>query len=70
MFPVVLQAEITSRVRAGYTPDVRALARAGFVRTMPVGGLTTDVKIAGRWGIVAGQSTNSVLNQGVVTPRI
>ncbi len=34
-----------------------------LVRTLPVGGLTTDVKVAGRWGIVAGQSTNSVLNQ-------
>jgi DNA-binding beta-propeller fold protein YncE len=34
-----------------------------FVKTMPVGGLTTDVKIAGRWGIVCGQSTNSVLNE-------
>ena len=31
--------------------------------TMPVGGLATDVKIAGRWGIVSGHSTNSVLNQ-------
>ena len=30
---------------------------------MPVGGLTTDVKIAGRWGIVSGHSTNTVLNQ-------
>jgi len=34
-----------------------------LVRTMPVGGLATDVKIAGRWGIVSGHSTNSVLNQ-------
>src|SRR4029453_6745771 len=34
-----------------------------LVRTLPVGGLTTDVKIAGRWGIVSGQSTNTVLNQ-------
>jgi DNA-binding beta-propeller fold protein YncE len=38
--------------------DVNAL-----VRTMPVGGLATDVKIAGRWGIVSGHSTNSELNQ-------
>jgi cytochrome c553 len=29
---------------------------------MPVGGLSTDVKIAGRWGIVSGQSTNNVMN--------
>ena len=28
----------------------------------PVGGLATDVKVAGRWGIVSGHSTNSVLN--------
>ena len=34
-----------------------------LVRTIAVGGLTTDVKIAGRWGIVSGQSTNNVLNQ-------
>jgi DNA-binding beta-propeller fold protein YncE len=34
-----------------------------LVTTMPVGGLATDVKIAGRWGIVSGHSTNSVLNQ-------
>ena len=29
---------------------------------LPVGGLATDVKVAGRWGIVSGHSTNSVLN--------
>ncbi|HXD17869.1 MAG TPA: beta-propeller fold lactonase family protein [Vicinamibacterales bacterium] len=34
-----------------------------LVRTMPVGGLATDVKVAGRWGIVSGHETNSVLNQ-------
>ena len=34
-----------------------------LLRTMPVGGLATDVKIAGRWGIVSGHSTNSVLNE-------
>ncbi len=34
-----------------------------FVSTLPVGGLATDVKVAGRWGIVSGHSTNSVLNQ-------
>jgi DNA-binding beta-propeller fold protein YncE len=34
-----------------------------LVETLPVGGLATDVKIAGRWGIVSGQSTNSVLNE-------
>ena len=30
---------------------------------LPVGGLVTDVKIAGRWGITSGHSTNSVLNE-------
>jgi len=34
-----------------------------LVKTMPVGGLATDVKIAGRWGIVSGHETNSFLNQ-------
>lgn len=34
-----------------------------LVRTMPVGGLATDIKIAGRWGIVCGHETNTVLNQ-------
>jgi DNA-binding beta-propeller fold protein YncE len=34
-----------------------------LVAALPVGGLATDVKIAGRWGIVSGHSTNSVLNQ-------
>lgn len=34
-----------------------------LVKTLPVGGLATDVKIAGRWGIVSGHETNSVLNQ-------
>jgi DNA-binding beta-propeller fold protein YncE len=34
-----------------------------LLRNMPVGGLATDVKIAGRWGIVAGHETNTVLNQ-------
>ena len=34
-----------------------------LVRTMPLGGLATDVKVAGRWGIVSGHETNSVLNQ-------
>jgi DNA-binding beta-propeller fold protein YncE len=33
-----------------------------FVRTMPVGGLATDVKIAGRWGIVSGHDTSNVMN--------
>jgi len=33
-----------------------------LVKVMPVGGLSTDVKIAGRWGIVSGQETNTRLN--------
>jgi DNA-binding beta-propeller fold protein YncE len=37
--------------------DANALAQV-----MPVGGLSTDVKIAGRWGIVSGQETNTELN--------
>lgn len=34
-----------------------------LVTALPVGGLATDVKIAERWGIVSGHSTNSTLNQ-------
>ena len=34
-----------------------------LVKVMPVGGLSTDVKIAGRWGIVSGQETNNRLNE-------
>jgi len=34
-----------------------------LVKTMPVGGLATDVKVAGRWGIVSGHETNTVLNE-------
>jgi DNA-binding beta-propeller fold protein YncE len=34
-----------------------------FIKTLPVGGLSTDVKIAGHWGIVSGQETNTKLNQ-------
>jgi DNA-binding beta-propeller fold protein YncE len=34
-----------------------------LVTNMPVGGLVTDIKIAGRWGIVSGHETNTVLNQ-------
>jgi DNA-binding beta-propeller fold protein YncE len=33
-----------------------------LVGNLIVGGLATDVKIAGRWGIVAGHETNTVLN--------
>ena len=34
-----------------------------LTQTLPVGGLSTDVKVAGRWGIVSGHETNSVLNE-------
>ncbi|MBV9211545.1 MAG: YncE family protein, partial [Acidobacteria bacterium] len=34
-----------------------------LIKNMTVGGLATDVKIAGRWGIVSGQETGTVLNQ-------
>jgi DNA-binding beta-propeller fold protein YncE len=34
-----------------------------LVATLPVGGLATDVKVAGRWGIVSGHATNTVMNE-------
>ncbi len=34
-----------------------------LTKVMPLGGLATDVKIAGRWGIVSGQDTNTRLNE-------
>lgn len=34
-----------------------------LLKVLPVGGLSTDVKIAGRWGIVCGQETNTRLNE-------
>jgi DNA-binding beta-propeller fold protein YncE len=36
--------------------------RNALVGTLPLGGLATDVKVAGRWGIACGQETNTVLN--------
>lgn len=33
-----------------------------LIGNLPVGGLATDVKISGRWGIVSGQETNTPLN--------
>jgi DNA-binding beta-propeller fold protein YncE len=33
-----------------------------LVGVLPVGGLATDVKVAGRWGIVSGHDTSNVLN--------
>lgn len=42
--------------------DVAADANR-LVKVMPLGGLATDVKIAGKWGIVSGQETNTKLNQ-------
>jgi DNA-binding beta-propeller fold protein YncE len=43
--------------------DVAADAHT-LSRVMVVGGLATDVKIAGRWGIVSGHGTNNVMNEG------
>jgi hypothetical protein len=34
-----------------------------LVKNMPLGGLATDVKISGKWGIVSGQETNTRLNE-------
>ena len=34
-----------------------------LAKVMPLGGLATDVKIAGRWGIASGQETNTRLNE-------
>jgi DNA-binding beta-propeller fold protein YncE/mono/diheme cytochrome c family protein len=34
-----------------------------LIKTLPLGGLATDVKISGKWGIVCGQETNTYLNQ-------
>ncbi|HEX8117980.1 MAG TPA: beta-propeller fold lactonase family protein, partial [Pyrinomonadaceae bacterium] len=34
-----------------------------LTKVMPLGGLATDVKVAGRWGIVSGQETNTRLNE-------
>ncbi|HEX8097340.1 MAG TPA: beta-propeller fold lactonase family protein, partial [Pyrinomonadaceae bacterium] len=34
-----------------------------LLKVLPVGGLSTDVKIVGRWGIVCGQETNTKLNE-------
>jgi DNA-binding beta-propeller fold protein YncE len=34
-----------------------------LTKVLPLGGLATDVKIAGRWGIVSGQETNTRLNE-------
>jgi len=33
-----------------------------LTKVLPLGGLATDVKISGKWGIVSGQETNSKLN--------
>ncbi len=34
-----------------------------LVTNLPLGGLATDVKISGKWGIVCGQETNTFLNE-------
>jgi DNA-binding beta-propeller fold protein YncE len=48
----------------GHTIAAIRIARDAntLVANLPVGGLATDVKIAGRWGIVSGHETNTVLN--------
>jgi DNA-binding beta-propeller fold protein YncE/mono/diheme cytochrome c family protein len=33
-----------------------------LIKTLPLGGLATDIKVSGKWGIVCGQETNSTLN--------
>src|SRR4030095_10781263 len=47
----------------GHTIAVIDTGTNTLLGTMPVGGLATDVKVAGKWGIVAGHETNSVLNE-------
>jgi hypothetical protein len=34
-----------------------------LIENMPLGGLATDVKISGKWGVVCSQETNSRLNE-------
>lgn len=34
-----------------------------LIKNLPLGGLATDVKVAGRWGIASGQETNTRLNE-------
>ena len=34
-----------------------------LIANLPLGGLATDVKISGKWGIVCGQETNTYLNE-------
>ena len=34
-----------------------------LIKVLPLGGLATDVKIAGRWGITSGQESNTRLNE-------
>lgn len=34
-----------------------------LIKVLPLGGLATDVKVAGRWGIASGQETNTRLNE-------
>jgi DNA-binding beta-propeller fold protein YncE len=47
----------------GHTIAIIDVATNTLVGNMPVGGLATDVKIAGRWGIVSGHDTSNAINQ-------
>jgi DNA-binding beta-propeller fold protein YncE len=47
----------------GHTIAVIDTATLVLKKTMIAGGLATDVKIAGRWGIVSGHSSTNALNQ-------
>ena len=47
----------------GHTIAVIDTSALALKKTMIAGGLSTDVKIAGRWGIVSGHSSTNALNQ-------
>jgi DNA-binding beta-propeller fold protein YncE len=52
-----------NRVAAINVANLPAINLGTDVTTLPLGGLATDVKLAGRWGIVSGHETNNCLNQ-------
>ena len=47
----------------GHTIAVINTSTLTLEKTMIAGGLSTDVKIAGRWGIVSGHSSTNALNE-------
>ena len=49
----------------GHTIAVINTATLALEKTMISGGLSTDVKIAGPWGIVSGHSSTNALNEPV-----